>query len=115
MGTAKKNKGFTLRLEEAIKRSGLGHTEFARNAGIGYSTLMNYLNKDNVGRVPQWHVLLKISHFTNRTIEWFLTGEGNGSAPTNVTFSKASIESYQVLKKIVAEANQAASENFSSM
>jgi len=72
---AKKNLEFTERLTKAIQDSGLSRPAFAEKTGIGYSTLMNYLSRGSIGRVPEWDQLLKISEASGRTIDWFLTGK----------------------------------------
>ena len=72
---AGKNKEFTYRLKKAIADTKLSNHEFAEKEKLGYSTLMNYLNPNNIGKVPEWDQLVKISKTANKSIDWLLTGE----------------------------------------
>lgn len=72
---AAKNADFTARLEKAIADTGLDNKTFAKEAKMGYSTLMNYLVPGSRGRVPEWDQLVKISKASKKTINWLLTGE----------------------------------------
>ncbi|MBN1545733.1 MAG: helix-turn-helix transcriptional regulator [Syntrophaceae bacterium] len=71
---ASKNIDFTQRLKKAIKNSGLKNREFAEKAGIGYTTLMNYLVPKGLGRVPEWDQLVKISNALGESIDWLIKG-----------------------------------------
>lgn len=46
---------------------------------MGYTTLMNYLIPKNLGRVPEWDQLVKISNVSNISIDWLLTGKGTAN------------------------------------
>lgn len=78
---AKKNEKFTENLKAVIASSGLGNTGFAKRAGLGYSTLMTYLNDNNYGHVAEWEQLLKISSAAGKSINWLLTG-GEDNRPS---------------------------------
>jgi transcriptional regulator with XRE-family HTH domain len=72
---AGKNPEFTERLKKAIHEAGLDNPTFAKKSGIGYSTLMNYLNPNNIGKVPEWDQLIRIANTSGKTIDWLLSGE----------------------------------------
>lgn len=73
---AAKNKDFTERLRKLIKEEmKMSNNAFADLAGIGHSTIGNYFNKQNYGRVPEWDQLLKISKASGKTVDWLLTGK----------------------------------------
>jgi len=80
---AAKNKDFTERLRKLIKEEmKMSNNAFADLAGIGHSTIGNYFNKQNYGRVPEWDQLLKISKASGKTVDWLLTGKEAESALT---------------------------------
>ena len=64
---------------------------------------MNYLNKNHVGRVPEWDILLAISRATNKSVDWLLTG--NQFENININFKepgglmKLKEEQISILKK----------------
>jgi len=73
---AAKSTEFTERLRGLIKGElKLSNNGFADRAGIGRSTLGNYFNKQNYGRVPEWDQLVKISRASGKSVEWLLTGK----------------------------------------
>jgi transcriptional regulator with XRE-family HTH domain len=73
---AAKNIEFTERLRKLIKEElKMSNNAFADMAGIGHSTIGNYFNKQNYGRVPEWDQLLKISKASGKTVDWLLTGK----------------------------------------
>jgi transcriptional regulator with XRE-family HTH domain len=73
---AAKNSEFTERLRKLIKEElKMSNNAFADMAGIGHSTIGNYFNKQNYGRVPEWDQLLKIARSSGKTVDWLLTGK----------------------------------------
>lgn len=72
--------GFSARLRKAIAATGLSPTEFARRAGIPQGTVSKCLN----GHVPTARILVRISKFTGRSVDWFLTGKERGEAEPHV-------------------------------
>jgi hypothetical protein len=73
---AAKSTEFTERLRGLIKGElKMSNNGFADRAGIGRSTLGNYFNKQNYGRVPEWDQLVKISKASGKSVEWLLTGK----------------------------------------
>jgi transcriptional regulator with XRE-family HTH domain len=72
---AGKNTEFTERLKKLIKEElKMSINSFADKSGIGHSTLGNYFNKANYGRVPEWEQLVKIAKAANKSVDWLLTG-----------------------------------------
>ena len=63
--------GFTERLKQIIGEQ--KPYTWAKNVGIGKSTLYGILNK---GAHPQLHTLMKIAWKTNVSMSWLLTGKG---------------------------------------
>jgi hypothetical protein len=80
---AGKNSIFTDNLKRIILDSGLDNRTFSDKAKIGYSTLMTYLNKKNYGHVAEWDILIKLSEYCGKSIEWFLTGTEKTSSCDN--------------------------------
>lgn len=72
---ADRNKEFTERFKKRLSELGISNPVFAKKIGIGYSTLMNYFNKDNFGRVPEWPQLIKIAQGLNVSVDWLLSGK----------------------------------------
>ena len=101
---AKKNTGFTSRLNNKIKEKGISNPKFCKKIGIGYSTFMNYFNSDNYGRVPEWEQLLKISKGLDVSIEWLLTGdEPEKESKKTDTLSKLSESLFDTVEILRAE------------
>lgn len=71
---ATKNVEVTKRILEIIEKMG-GRKIFANKSKTGLSTINNYFNTDNYGRVPEWPQLIKISKVSNKSIDFLLTGE----------------------------------------
>jgi transcriptional regulator with XRE-family HTH domain len=88
---AEKNIAFTERLRDIIKKDlKMTREEFAAKAGMKTSTINNYFNKKNYGRVPEWDQLLKISTAVGKSVDYLLTGEEktNKSASTDIELLK---------------------------
>lgn len=66
----KKNRNFVKRFVEVCGSKKPRKIE--KLLGISYQTALNYLN----GRLPEAHILIKISEKTGRSIHWLLTGNG---------------------------------------
>ncbi len=98
---AGKNKEFTYRLKKAIADTKLSNREFAAKEKLGYSTLMNYLNRNNIGKVPEWDQLVKISKTANKSIDWFLTGEEKINEACEVKCGKHIAELCKKVKDVV--------------
>jgi transcriptional regulator with XRE-family HTH domain len=102
---AAKNKDFTERLRKLIKEEmKMSNNAFADLAGIGHSTIGNYFNKQNYGRVPEWDQLLKISKASGKTVDWLLTGkEAESSLQKSGEFNaslKNAIDSLGAMKEL---------------
>ncbi len=102
---AAKNSEFTERLRKLIKEDlRMSNNAFADMAGIGHSTIGNYFNKQNYGRVPEWDQLLKISKASGKTVDWLLTGkEAESSFNKSGEFSvsvKNAIDSLGAMKEL---------------
>jgi transcriptional regulator with XRE-family HTH domain len=102
---AAKNSEFTERLRKLIKEElKMSNNAFADMAGIGHSTIGNYFNKQNYGRVPEWDQLLKISKASGKTVDWLLTGkEAESSLHKSGEFNtsiKNAIDTLAALKEL---------------
>ena len=71
----KDNLAFSKRLFELWKLLRITQKEFAKAINISENAAGNYLRK---GRVPEWDILVRISTYFDKSIDWLLTGEDNG-------------------------------------
>lgn len=79
---APKNPDFTKRLEQLQEELGFKtQKSFAEMLEIGVSALGNYFSEKKYGRVPEWHLLLKISKKTGKSINWLL---GDDEGPPSI-------------------------------
>ena len=69
-------KEFSARLRTVIQAMGLNPTRFARKAGVPQGTISKCLN----GHVPTPRVLLRIARATGKSVDWLLTGKGQGGS-----------------------------------
>jgi transcriptional regulator with XRE-family HTH domain len=67
---------FSSRLAEAIQSMGMSPTEFARKARIPQGTISKCLS----GHVPTARILMRISKFTGKSVDWLLLGTGQAKA-----------------------------------
>ncbi len=79
------NRQFSIRLTEAIEAMGVNPTQFARKAGIPQGTISKCLS----GHVPTARILLRISTFTGKSVDWLLTGTGQGKAGVGYVAERA--------------------------
>ena len=70
------DKQFSIRLATAIESVGLNPTQFASRAGIPQGTISKCLH----GHVPTARILMRISKFTGRSIDWLVRGKGQGAS-----------------------------------
>ena len=70
------DKQFSSRLGEAIRSLGVSPTEFARKARIPQGTISKCLS----GHVPTARILMRISKFTGRSVDWLLLGTEQAKA-----------------------------------
>lgn len=68
------NKQFSARLRRVIDSTGLNPTHFAWKAGVPQGTISKCLN----GHVPTAKLLLRISKFGGKSVDWLLTGKERG-------------------------------------
>ncbi len=91
---ATKNTAFTERLRKLIEDDlKMTHNAFADEAKIGRSTLGNYFNKQNYGRVPEWDQLIKISAASGKSVDWLLTGKETSESDAEHRKSKEIVDS----------------------
>jgi predicted transcriptional regulator len=57
-----------------MQKLSLNQKQLAELLGVTQPAVSMYLSN----RIPPAHILLKLSHLSERTIEWFLTGEIEG-------------------------------------
>ena len=70
------NKQFSSRLGETIQSMGMSPTEFARKARIPQGTISKCLS----GHVPTARILMRISKFAGRSVDWLLLGTEQAKA-----------------------------------
>jgi len=69
---ADKNPDFSTRLSEIVLNElKMNKQEFAELVGIHINSVTNYLER---GVVPEWHILLKISEATKKSVDFLLRG-----------------------------------------
>lgn len=75
------SKQFSSRLAETIEALGMSPTDFARKAKIPQGTISKILS----GHVPTARILLRISKFTGKSVDWLLVGTaGKNAGPSSV-------------------------------
>ena len=79
------DKQFSIRLAKAIQAMGINPTQFAYKARIPQGTISKCLN----GHVPTARILLRISRFTGKSVDWMLSGEGQGKRGEGYVAEKA--------------------------
>ena len=69
---AEKNQQFSERLKTAVNTCGVSQVDLSNELNIDKGSLNRYLNQ---GRVPEWHILVKLSDRLNISCDWLLTGK----------------------------------------
>lgn len=69
---AERNSEFGRRLLASIKARNISQKDFAQVIGSDPVTLNRYINQ---GRVPEWQILVRMSVWLKKSVDWLLLGE----------------------------------------
>jgi len=108
MSSRKNKNSFKTELTQRIVRlAGKNPAEFAKKVGCSDQLMRKYLK----GSMPGADKIPQIANAGNISVNYLLTGQESEGHSSEWTFSAAAKDKYAFLKKILAEANEAAENN----